>query len=129
MTEKLRLSSADESEKMYSRRKRRSIGVSDLLVRYSTKIHSACFLRDMGRCTREVIVESPFITTRRMTELMPVFRKLRKRGVRVLINTRDPEEHDAPYDDQARRVVIDLQALGAVVFVYWRASSEAGDFG
>lgn len=73
------------------------------------------FIRDLGNCTSEVIIESPFITAKRMGIMLPVLRRLKKRGVRVIINTRNPNEHDIVYQLQAEQAVADLQSLGILV--------------
>lgn len=59
------------------------------------------FEKDLHLARRSVIIESPFITLRRIDELLPVFTKLRRKGVAVTINTRNPIEHDAEYETQA----------------------------
>jgi hypothetical protein len=69
------------------------------------------FLHDMHRCRKQLIVESPFITGRRVRSLLPVFQELRKRGVHIVINTRSPEEHDDVYQAQAAKAVLAFQAL------------------
>lgn len=51
------------------------------------------FLKDLGKCQSEVIIESPFITDRRLSQLMPMLEKLKTHKVRVIIITRDPHEH------------------------------------
>ncbi len=48
------------------------------------------FIKDLKRCKSEVIIESPYITTRRLSELLPIIEGLKTRRVRVVINTRDP---------------------------------------
>lgn len=73
------------------------------------------FQKDLKHAQFSVIIESPFITTRRIEELMPILRKLRQRGVRITVNTRDPKEHDAEYEYQARRAVYEMQELGIAV--------------
>ena len=55
------------------------------------------FERDLRHARREVIIECPFITTKRMNLLLPIFHKLSRRGVRIFINTRHPEEHGGDY--------------------------------
>ena len=74
------------------------------------------FVRDLECCTSEVIIESPFITSRRLATLRPIFRKLRLRGVRIVINTKHPDEHEDEYlHYEAQRSVADLHDLGVVV--------------
>lgn len=73
------------------------------------------FLRDIAGATREVIIESPFISHKRMNALYPSFRASAKRGVVIVINTRHPSEHDAEYGIQASNAISELQSLGAIV--------------
>jgi len=73
------------------------------------------FLRDLSRSRTEVIIESPFVTQRRFNELFPTLQKLRRRGVAVTVNTRNPDEHDGLYVDQAYDAVVALQKLGVRV--------------
>lgn len=74
------------------------------------------FAKDIANCTNEIIVESPFITMKRITILLPTFEKAIDRGVRVLINTRDPKEHDGYLRSQAEEAIkllldMDVQIL------------------
>ncbi len=72
---------------------------------YNQDTFYPAFLRDVRNCKRQLIVESPFITSRRVRTMLPVFKQLRKRGVQIIINTRDPEEHDGEYQQQAAEAV------------------------
>jgi hypothetical protein len=69
------------------------------------------FTKDLNLSQREVIIESPFITAKRMAMLMPVFTKLRQRGVRIVVNTRHPDEHDDTYREQAFEAIESMQML------------------
>jgi len=73
------------------------------------------FKKDLKLARYSVLIESPFITTKRMEELLPILRKLREQGVRITINTRDPKEHDAEYEYQAALAVYEMQELGITV--------------
>ena len=73
------------------------------------------FLSDLSNCRKELIIECPFMTIRRISMLLPILRKLRRRGVTILINTRDPAEHDDIYEQQALEAISWLQELGAHV--------------
>jgi phosphatidylserine/phosphatidylglycerophosphate/cardiolipin synthase-like enzyme len=73
------------------------------------------FEKDVKSAQRSVLIESPFITTRRMNALLPIFRTLRQRGVQIVINTRNPEEHDEEYTYQARLAIYKMQELGITV--------------
>lgn len=74
------------------------------------------FERDLRRARQSVIIESPFITSRRMEHLLPILLKLRRKGVRVVVNTRCPEEHNEEYAIQAEDAVVVMQDLGVRVF-------------
>lgn len=50
-----------------------------------------------------------------MRVLLPVIRRLCKKGVHVVVNTRDPAEHDAEYANQAIHAIASLQDLGVIV--------------
>lgn len=54
-------------------------------------------LKDLKRCKSEVIMECPFIMTRRLDYLLPVLERLKARRVRVVISTRDPQTNDDEY--------------------------------
>lgn len=52
------------------------------------------FLKDLARSKEEVVIESPFLTTRRVSMLLPTLIKLKRRSVKIVINTRDPLEQE-----------------------------------
>lgn len=82
---------------------------------YDEKSFFTAFARDLKSARHTIIIESPFITTRRLDWLYPMLESATKRGVRILINTRDPACHD----DIMRQLAIDgintLQTLGITV--------------
>ncbi len=73
------------------------------------------FERDLRRAKQSVIMESPFITRRRMEHLLPLLTKLRRKGVRIVVNTRNPEEHNDEYAIQAEDAVAAMQNMGVKV--------------
>ena len=73
------------------------------------------FVRDLKKCHSELIIESAYMTTKRVHFLLPHFEKLKKSHVRVVINTRDPEEHDNYLRDEARRSLSLLLEIGVQV--------------
>ncbi len=71
------------------------------------------FSRDLRKCQQEAIIESPFITSRRLNLLLPTLQKLKTRNVRIIINTRDPEEHEDDHlRNEARCAISKLQHIG-----------------
>ena len=73
------------------------------------------FAKDLSRCKKELLIESPFITCKRVNALLPTFQKLKKRGVRITINTRTPAQHDVYMRLQAQKSVALLQDEGIQV--------------
>lgn len=83
---------------------------------YDEKTFYDTFTRDLKHCQHEVIIESPFVTNRRLSQLLPVLQRLKDRKVRVIINTRDPEAHGEEYfRSDARWVISRLQHMGIQV--------------
>jgi len=73
------------------------------------------FERDLKCCKQELIIESPFITTRRTNTLLPILASLRKRNVAIIVNTRNPIEHGGNYYHQALNAIEAMQDLGITV--------------
>ena len=82
---------------------------------YDERSFYTAFLNDLGMCKRELILESPFITHKRMTALYPSLRRLTKRGVRIVINTRDPKEHNWRMEAEAEAAIASMQEIGVKV--------------
>lgn len=82
---------------------------------YDNNTFYKAFKKDLQNALHSVLIESPFITTKRMNVVLPIFRVLRQRGVRIVVNTRNPEEHGAEYQYQATLAVSVMQELGITV--------------
>lgn len=95
----------------------RTLNASDLLA---SQLHNQdtfykAFLGDLSNCTDELVIESPFITSKRMEALLPILARLARRRVRITVNTRHPQEHNETYQLQAEKAIAQLQALDIVV--------------
>ncbi len=75
------------------------------------------FIRDLLKAKEEVIIESPFITTRRLKMLMPTFEKLVEKNIQVFIVTRDPLENDSNMAEQAEAGIQYFENLGVQVLI------------
>ena len=74
------------------------------------------FLNDLRASREVVIIESPFITRRRLASLIPTFNQLLGRGVRITINTRSLLEGADPFwSQEAAEAIALLQCLGITV--------------
>lgn len=90
---------------------------TDLLTSrlYDQETFYKTLMRDLSFCNREAVIESPFITSNRVASLLPIFSKMRSRNIRIIVNTRHPAEHDAPYDAQAETAIKQMQNMGIEV--------------
>lgn len=83
---------------------------------YDQNTFYTAFLKDLANCHTEVIIECPFVTSRRLKTLLPVLEKLKARKVRIAINTRDPRTHDGDFwKDDAHEAISKLQHMGVQV--------------
>lgn len=82
---------------------------------YDQDLFYSALMRDLNACSSEVIIESPFVTYKRVKELMPILIKLRQRGVRIVINTKDPSDHDELHRTSAYKTLSQLQLIGVIV--------------
>ncbi len=82
---------------------------------YDQNTFYPAFTKDLQRARHSVLIESPFITTKRFEYLLPILRKLRARGAQVIVNTRCPEEHEGEYRYQSTLAVSELHRLGATI--------------
>lgn len=83
---------------------------------YNENSFYPAFVKDLNMCKNELIIESPFITNRRLSSLLPVLKTLQAKKVRIVINTRNPIETDDEYQrNEAYRAVSRLQHAGVRV--------------
>ena len=55
------------------------------------------FISDLQNCKKEIIIESPFISSNRMKILYPILVNLAHNGIKIYIITRNPFEHISKY--------------------------------
>jgi phosphatidylserine/phosphatidylglycerophosphate/cardiolipin synthase-like enzyme len=55
------------------------------------------FISDLQNCRSEIIIESPYITSRRMRILFPILAKIVNKRIKIYIITRNPFEHEGKY--------------------------------
>lgn len=73
------------------------------------------FGQDLRSAKQRVIIESPFITTRRSMYILPYFEAAMKRGATIVLNTRVPHEHGMQMRLQSQECIELLQELGVTV--------------
>lgn len=94
----------------------------DLTPLLKSKLHDEttfydAFLKDLKKAKGEVIIESPYITCQRMSKLEDIFRKLIKRGVKVYVITRSPNEHILELARQAELEITIFEEIGVEVLL------------
>lgn len=82
---------------------------------YSEQTFYKAFIHDVSLAKSSIIIESPFITCKRFDKLFPTLAAARRRGVRIIINTRDPDSHDTAMQAQAAEGIATLQSLSITV--------------
>lgn len=86
----------------------------------SSKLYDAdtfyqTFAKDLHRCKKELIIESPFLTKARVDRLTPIFRRLIANNVEIIINTRPSSERDIVMATQSELAVDALLEIGVKV--------------
>lgn len=82
---------------------------------YNEQTFYRAFERDLVCCRNEAVIESPFLTTRRIQMLLPTLRKMVTRGVRVTINIKHPQEHEDYMRAEAETSIALLQSIGVEI--------------
>lgn len=75
------------------------------------------FLNDLENSKKEIIIESPFITTERMNGFRSVFKKILEKGVKIYVITRDPKEHSETMEYQSEEEIINFEIMGIQTFL------------
>lgn len=75
------------------------------------------FLQDLEKCQKEVIIESPYVTSQRMRTFDRIFEKLLKRGIKIYLITRDPREHEIGMEVQSEDTIQWCEAIGIQVLL------------
>lgn len=75
------------------------------------------FVKDLSEAKEEVIIESPFITHKRLEMLKPTFEKIVATGTKLFIITKDPQEHDEAMANFAEEGIRYFEHLGAHVLL------------
>lgn len=84
---------------------------------FDEKTFYRAFLNDVERANREIIIESPFITSDRMKFLWPSLKQAYAKKLGIYIITRDPSEHVNGYEMQSEEEIRALESLGIQVLL------------
>jgi len=82
---------------------------------YDQKTFYKAFMRDLTNCHKNLVIECPFITAKRMNIMLPILDRLRRRNVNIVINTRNPDNHEDRYHKQAHEAISSMQTIGITV--------------
>jgi superfamily I DNA and/or RNA helicase len=73
------------------------------------------FYKDLISAEKEVIIESPFITSKRVAPFLPIFDYLIKKGVKIFIITRPSKEHKDNMRIESENELQTLEDMGVIV--------------
>ncbi len=76
------------------------------------------FIKDLLNARNEVIIDSPYIASERVRTLMPIFKHLLNFGVKIIVMTRIPKEHDKAMRQQAEQIIKSFENEGIVVLPF-----------
>lgn len=75
------------------------------------------FVTDLHKATEQVIIESPYITLKRLKSLLHVLTHLKSKRVSIFIITRSPQEHDVTKAKQSEFGIRWLENMGIQVLL------------
>jgi phosphatidylserine/phosphatidylglycerophosphate/cardiolipin synthase-like enzyme len=82
---------------------------------YDADTFYQAFARDLHKCKKELIIESPFLTKARVDRLTPIFQRLIAKDVGIVINTRPSSEQDIVMAAQSELAINTLLDMGIKV--------------
>lgn len=84
---------------------------------HDEKTFYQAFLDDLRGCKNEVIIESPYITSERIKQFIPIFNTLLAREVKIYVMTRDPREHSETMEVQSEDAISLFERMGVQVLL------------
>jgi phosphatidylserine/phosphatidylglycerophosphate/cardiolipin synthase-like enzyme len=84
---------------------------------YTEKTFYKQFIRDLVKAKKEIIIECPYITIKRLSMLMPTLKRLKARGVQMVIITREPQDNDEFMAKQAEIGIQYFENFGVQVLL------------
>jgi phosphatidylserine/phosphatidylglycerophosphate/cardiolipin synthase-like enzyme len=84
---------------------------------FDEKSFYQAFIGDLDKCEKEVVIESPFITSGRMKGFRSHFKKLLEREVKIYVFTRDPNEHEPSMKAQSEVEIANFERIGVQTFI------------
>lgn len=75
------------------------------------------FIKDLNTCTKEIIIESPYITSKRVEMLINIFNNLLAKGVKIYVMTRDRKEHNENMEYQSEEAISLFERVGVQVLL------------
>ena len=85
---------------------------------YDEKAFYRTFLQDLGNAKRNIVIESPYLTERRVNYFISLLGQLRKRKVKIRVNTRHPKLHSPLMQAQAEKALRILVGSQIKVYTY-----------
>lgn len=102
---------------MFWHHKKRKFDISNLVASklYDQNGFYKTFIHDLNKAKSRVIIESPFLTRKRVTSLLPSIEKLASKNIKVIVNTKPLDEQSTELYNQAYWSIDKLQSIGVLV--------------
>jgi len=75
------------------------------------------FKNDLQNASKEIIIECPYLTVKRLNTLLPLFFNIKSKDVSIFIITRDPREHDEAMAIQSELCIRRFENMGIQVLL------------
>lgn len=85
---------------------------------YDERSFYDAFAKDVDRAKHSIVIESPYLTERRVLQFCRLFKRMNKQGVQIRVNTRNPRHHDKTLDIQAWKAMAILREHNVRVCTY-----------
>lgn len=100
-------------------RQRQPIDASELLTSklFGENDFYDAFARDLSNAQQTIVIESPYLTERRVYQFSKLLKRKIEEGVNILVYTRNPKHHDKILEVQAWKALEILKDCGVRSFM------------
>lgn len=85
---------------------------------YDERSFYDAFAKDVDRAKHSIVIESPYLTERRVLQFCRLFKRMSKQGVKICVNTRNPRHHEKTLEIQAWKAMAILREHNVRVCTY-----------
>ncbi len=82
---------------------------------YDERTFYPAFIKDLKNSKKEVIIASPWVRRKRMQVLLPVFKSLTDRNVKMSVITRPIDEYKKQFQEEGEKEIQKLKQIGVEI--------------